>query len=116
MRGQGRGYGSVGRSRSTGRRRAVVVHLEFHVIGIESMVIIGLKVIIILVIRWWIYMDATRERILILASECMLVRDNDVRDLEVFHDSVQVSEVDTTTREIVTQFIFTVQNIDSIMN
>lgn len=68
------------------------------------MVIIGLNVIIILVIRRWIYMNATRKRILILASECLLVRNNDVRDLKVFHDGMQVSEMDTATREIVTLF------------
>src|ERR1700704_3292054 len=102
MRGQGRGKGSVRRSRSTRRKRAVIVHLQFHVIGIESMVIIGLNGVIVLVIRRRIYLHAPRKSILILACESMLVGDNDVGYLEVFHDCMQVSEVDTTAREIMT--------------
>lgn len=41
-----------------------------------------------------------REGILILASECLLVSNDDVNDFEVFNNGMQVGEVDATTREI----------------
>lgn len=42
----------------------------------------------------------SRESILISASECLLVGNDDVNDFEVFNNGVQVGEVDATACEI----------------
>lgn len=69
-----------------------------------------------------------------LSSECLLVSDDDVDHFKMFHNSMEVGQMDATACEITTlcwedkqnimeagvagtdQFVLTVQNIDSIVN
>jgi hypothetical protein len=61
-------------------------------------------------------MATRRECILILASECLLVSDNNMDHFKVLHNGMQVSKMDATTGKIATEFILTIQNINSIVN
>jgi hypothetical protein len=66
-------------------------------------VIIHLNVIAVLVIWWWMTAVCTAgERVLILPRQSLLVCNYDVCHFKVFYDCMQISEMNATTREIMT--------------
>jgi len=77
------------------------------------MVVVGLS---LSVVRIVLTIHISRETVLILAGECLLVSDNNMDDFKVFHNGMEVGEMDATTCEIATEFILTIQNINGVVN
>jgi hypothetical protein len=46
----------------------------------------------------------------------LLVGDNNVRHLEMLNYGMQISKMDTTAREVVRQFLFTIEHADGVVN